>query len=182
MRIRDWLRFSADFMSPGAAHAPTARHHAVMSPHMKKTGGHTRPSVGKEHVGHSPKTTMSIRHPHGGHVRYPTFKADASASDLASHHTWQEPSASDLTIRNWRAKRLIERTKRRNLEPFEEGARMLAAGETGPCGCTLKLGDRVTVDDVGRGHIKERDERMLRVKLDSGKYRTVDQKFVHKML
>jgi len=78
---------------------------------------------------------------------------------------------------------VIERTRRRNLDPFEEGARLEAAREvTGPCGCTLALGDRVTVDEVGRGKILRRKERMLTVALDNGKHRTIDQKFVHLML
>lgn len=55
--------------------------------------------------------------------------ADASPSDLASHHTWQEPSASDVTIRKWQRKRQLEKAKGRNLDPFEEGAG-LEAGST----------------------------------------------------
>lgn len=47
-------------------------------------------------------------------------EADASPSDLASHHTWQEPSSTDVTIKNWRAKRQIEKQMGRNLELFEQ--------------------------------------------------------------
>lgn len=162
MKIRDLIKFAADFMSPGAAHTPKARHHAVVSPgarRMKKL-----------------KQRRSL-------ALSPGLTADASASDLANNHTWSEQSTSDLTIRNWRSKRVIERTKRRNLDPFEEGARLEASKEvTGPCGCTLALGDRVTVDEVGRGKILSRKDRMLTVSLDNGKNRTIDQKFVHLLL
>src|SRR6266403_1814748 len=116
-------------MSPGAAHAPSARHHAVVSPgarRMKKL---------------RQRTSLALS---------PGLTADASSSDLASHHTWREPSASDLTIKNWRSKRVIERTRRRNLDPFEEGARLEAAREvTGPCGCTLAFGDRSVANRSG---------------------------------
>lgn len=81
MKLLDLIKFSADFMSPGAALAPTARNNAVET--KKK------------------------------------LEADASPSDLASHHTWQEPSASDVTIKNWQRKRVVERIKGRNLDPFE---------------------------------------------------------------
>jgi hypothetical protein len=159
VKIRELIKFAADFLSPGAAHAPTARHHGVVSKNMKKMKGKTRQSLALS----------------------PGLRADASPSDLASHHTWQEPSASDSTIKNWRAKRVLEKTLGRNLDPFAEGARMEASAD-GPCGCTLKLGDKVTVEGVGRGRVRERNDRMLRVKLESGKYRTVDQKFVHRLL
>src|SRR5258706_7223042 len=162
MKLRELIKFASDFMSPGAAHAPSARHRAVGSPgarRMKKL---------------KQRTSLALS---------PRLTADASSSDLASHHIWQEPSASELTIRNWRSKRIIERTKRRNLDPFEEGARLEAAREvTGPCGCTLALGDRVTVDEIGRGKILKRKDRMLTVALDNGNRRTIDQKFVHLML
>lgn len=154
MRLRDLIKFSADYLSPGAAHAPVVRHQAV-STHLKKVKVKTRPAL----------------------ALAPGLRADASPSDMASHKTWQEPSTSDVTIKNWRAKRLVEKIKRRNLDPFEE---VLAA--TGPCGCTLKLGERVTVDEVGRGKIKSRKDRMLTVALDNGKSRTIDQKFVHRLL
>jgi hypothetical protein len=158
MKIRDLIKFSADFLSPGAAHAPSVRHHGVVSRHMKKMKLRTRPSI-SDHI-----------------------KADASPSDLASHHTWQEPSASDLTIKNWRNKRRIEKTIRRNLDPFAEGARIEASKPvTGPCGCTLALGDRVIVEGIGKGKIKSRNERMLTVALDNGNSRTIDQKFVHQL-
>lgn len=145
MRIRDLIKFSADFISPGAAHAPIVRHQAVKKRH-----------------------SLALA---------PGLRADASPSDLASHYTWQEPSASDAAIRNWRTKRAVEKV-RRNLDPFEE----VWAEATGPCGCTLKLGERVTVDEVGRGKILSRKDRMLTVALDNGKNRTIDQKFVHHML
>jgi hypothetical protein len=185
-----------------SAIAPTHRHHAVMSPHMRKEGGHTHSEVKREHPTHSgghgtkgggvKKSGVKHIHPHllkvhhaHVHLIHPNFKklavtADASASDLASHHTWQEPSASDVTIRRWQGKRMLEKAKRRNLELYEPGA--LHAEATGPCGCTLKLKERVVVEGVGRGKIQSRDGRMLTVAMDNGRNRTVDQKFVHRML
>ena len=47
------------------------------------------------------------------------MEADTSASDLASHHTWEEPSASDDTIKRWLEQRIIERRLGRSLDPFE---------------------------------------------------------------
>lgn len=158
MKLRDLIKLSADFMSPGATHAPTVRPRGV----TKLTSRTTKT-----------RRALSLS---------PGLSADSSSSDLASHHTWKEPSASDLTIRNWRNKRILERKARRNLDPFEEGARLAASREvTGPCGCTLALGDKVTVDGVGRGKLISRKERMLTVKLANGKKRVVDQKFVHLM-
>jgi hypothetical protein len=127
---------------------------------MKKMKGRTRVTLGKHISEH--------------------IKADASASDLASHHTWQEPSASDVTIRNWRNKRQIEKGKHRNLEAFEEGAMAASREVTGPCGCTLQLGERVKVEGIGKGRILSRQDRMLTVQLDNGRHRAFDQKFVHR--
>jgi hypothetical protein len=172
MNLQDLMQMAADFLSPGATHAPTVRHEGVMSPHMKKMKGRTRPSLGpKRAVKHS------FRH---GKIHFENVAADASPSDLASHHTWQDPSASDVTIRNWRNKRQTEKTIRRNMDPFDPRARLDAARTvTGPCGCTIALGDRVSVEGIGKGKILSRKDRMLTVALDNGKNRTVDQKFVH---
>ena len=53
--------------------------------------------------------------------------ADASPSDLASHHTWLESSSTDTTIRKWDAKRALEKEKGRNMDPFESAAELLMA-------------------------------------------------------
>jgi hypothetical protein len=181
-----------------SAIAPTHRHHAVMSPHMREKGGHTHSEVKREHVKHSAghhSGKHGVRHSglkHGKpggkglpithvkvHLVKPHFiKADASASDVANHHSMQEPSASDVQMLHWKTKRVFEKIRKRNLDPYEA---LKASKETGPCGCTLKLGERVTVDGVGRGKIKSRNERMLTVALDNGRNRVVDQKFVHRM-
>jgi hypothetical protein len=162
-------------LAQGAAHAPSSHHHAVMSPHMKKMGGRLRPSVGKEHVGHSgggghhPRTTMSIRHIHTHPIRQPRFprmRADSSASD-------------EVQMLHPRTKKVLDRIRKRNQDPYQA---LKASQVTGPCGCTLQIGERVTVDGVGRGKILSRNERMLKVGLDSGVSRTIDQKFVHRML
>jgi len=46
-------------------------------------------------------------------------EADASPSDLASHHLYRDPSATDTTILDWRAKRQMEKQLHRNMDPFE---------------------------------------------------------------
>lgn len=51
--------------------------------------------------------------------------ADASPSDLASHHLWQEPSSTDVTMKAWDAKRALEKQKGRNVDPFEGDAELL---------------------------------------------------------
>jgi hypothetical protein len=48
--------------------------------------------------------------------------ADSSASDLAQHHTWQEPSSTDTTIMKWNAKRALEKNMGRSVDPFEGDA------------------------------------------------------------
>ena len=129
MKLKDTLVLFAE-----SAIAPTSRHHAVVSPHMRKSGGF-RPHVGREHVGHSGggnklahKTTkitrgktLSIKRPHVRlvHLRQP-IHSDSSSSDLASHHTWEEPSASDVRIKNWREQRKLEKQKGRHLELYED--------------------------------------------------------------
>jgi hypothetical protein len=60
-------------------------------------------------------------------------EADASPSDLASHHTWKEPSATDVTIRLFRKKRQREAELHRNMEVMEwEGDRAIY-GSRCPC-------------------------------------------------
>ena len=148
---------SADMLGPGAAHVSSPRHAGVITHHMRKMGGKTRPSFKRmpEHI-----------------------RADASPSDLASHHSYEEPSATDVTIQRWWLKRAQEKVKGRNMEPFEIGAQK-ERSVTGPCGCTLQLGDSVVVENVGRGTILNRRDRMLTVGFDRGGKRRVDQKFVH---
>ncbi len=51
--------------------------------------------------------------------------SDASPSDLAQHHTWQEPSSTDVTVRQWERKRALEKQMGRNLDPFESDAELL---------------------------------------------------------
>lgn len=80
MRLGDWMRFSADFMGPGAI-APVTRNNAVST---KKR-----------------------------------LEADASPSDLALHHSWQEPSSTDQTQIEWRDQRQVERYLGRSMDPFE---------------------------------------------------------------
>jgi hypothetical protein len=46
-------------------------------------------------------------------------KADASSSDLASHHSMDQPSALDQTQIRWREKRQVEHSIGRNLELYE---------------------------------------------------------------
>lgn len=135
MNLQTLLRFSADYMGPGAA-------------------------------------LTSV-------VRQKKLEADASPSDLASHHLYEEPSSTDDTIRRWRSKRVQEKALRRNKDPFELGAQSRPV--TGPCGCTLQLGDQVVVEGVGRGEILKRRGRMLAVRLRNGNMRHVDQKFVHQL-
>jgi hypothetical protein len=55
--------------------------------------------------------------------------SDASPSDLSSQHLWEEPSATDVTIRKWRDKRRLEKVKGRNVDPFEGDAE-LSTGHT----------------------------------------------------
>jgi hypothetical protein len=182
MRLRQAMEL--ELLAQGAALAPTSRHHAVMSPHMKKSGGGIRPHVGKESVGHSgghqsgvrkggfhPKT-LSVKHPHVHlvHPHFPKMRADASTV---------EPT-DNVRMLHWKTKRVLERIRKRNRDPYE--ALKAEREVTGPCGCTLRLGERVTVDDVGRGLLLSRKERMLTVALDNGNKRTIDQKFVHRML
>ena len=110
--------------------------------------------------------------------------ADSSSSDLASHHTWTEPSATDTRIRNWRAKRVVERANKRNLDPFEWEARKELHAQkeevTGPCGCTLKIGEKVFVDGGLRGTILSRQKRVLTVALKDGRHYQFDQRLVHR--
>lgn len=160
MNIRDLLKFSADGFGPGAALTSVTRHHAVVTRPMHKMKGRTR--VGFKH------RTFRPEHLH----------ADASPSDLASHHLFEEPSSTDVTIRNWRSKRVLESGMRRNMDPFEIGA-ATSRPVTGPCGCTLQLGDSVVVEGVGRGRIVQRRDRMLTVHMNNGKTKHIDQKFVH---
>lgn len=139
------------------------RHHGVVSPHMKKFGGRTRFAPSRHHV-----------------------EADASPSDLASHHLWEEPSATDTTAREWLDKRVMEKQRGRNMDPFEyqaEKEMMFAAEEvTGPCGCTLKIGERVLCEGGrGQGVILGRSNRVLKVALDDGTVRSMDQKFLHRV-
>jgi len=156
MNLESLLKFSADLMGPGAAHVATPRHNGVVTSHMKKLKGRTRPVFrSSEHI-----------------------RADASPSDLASHHLYEEPSSTDVTIQQWRNKRVLEKARRRNMDPFEIGAQQ-ERKVTGPCGCTLQLGDPVVVEGVGRGKIMERRDRMLTIGFDRGGKRRVDQKFVH---
>lgn len=113
MNLLELIQFSADFMSPGAAQAPSFRHHGVISRHMKKLKGLTRHTIGHHTSEH--------------------IKADASPSDMASHHLWQEPSSTDVTINQWRSKRVLEKQMRRNMDPFEADAeRVIRAGR---CRC-----------------------------------------------
>jgi hypothetical protein len=50
----------------------------------------------------------------------------------------------------------------------------------GPCNCTLKVGDPVTVDGMhGRGVVTARSGRRLTVKFRSGEYLSRDQRYVH---
>lgn len=49
-------------------------------------------------------------------------EADASPSDLATHHSYQEPSASDITIKNWHMQIVIEKSLGRSMDPFETQA------------------------------------------------------------
>jgi len=61
------------------------------------------------------------------------LEADASPSDLASHHLWSEPSSTDVTIRRWGQKRKLEKQLHRNMDPFEADAeRSIRAGR---CRC-----------------------------------------------
>ena len=202
MKLRDAMFFE------GEAHSMARRHHAVVTKDMAKHGGHTRPTFKEgEHrkftgpspsllpggAGHHATGRHGVRSfkragighhakGHGGGVKHHHgIAADASPSDLASHHVWQEPSASDTIILSWRNKRMREKMLRRNMDPFEIGASVTSRPVTGPCGCTLALGDMVVVEGVGRGRITHRRERMLRVELDRGGVRVVDQKFVHQL-
>ena len=152
MNIRKAMEM--EILAYSLAHAPVVRHHAVTTKKLRS----------------GPNQALSLS---------PGLIADASASDLANHHSMDEPSASDVQMLHWRTKRVFERIRKRNMDPYEM---LRAEKETGPCGCTLQLGDRVTVDGVGRGKIKSRNERMLTVALDNGTSRTIDQKFVHRML
>lgn len=106
--------------------------------------------------------------------------ADSSSSDLASHHTWTEPSATDVTIRNWRNKRALEKRARRNIDPYEWQAKteLHAAKEevTGPCGCTLKIGEKVFVEGGLQGTILKRSNRVLTVNLKDGRNLQFDQR------
>lgn len=52
----------------------------------------------------------------------------------------------------------------------------------GPCGCTLTVGDQVTIDGLqGRGVIVARKGRNLVVRFRSGEYLKRDQMYVHKI-
>lgn len=73
----------------------------VISPSMKKMGGLTQ------------------------------VAADASPSDLASHHLWREPSSTDTTIRNWRAQRVMEKRLGRGMDPFETQANFMMLTKLG---------------------------------------------------
>lgn len=199
MKLREAMFFE------GEAHSMARKPHGVVTRDMAKHGGHTRPTFdSKEHAAFPSKSLLpgntggksnrvggrnhgkAVRHAGVGHhaaghfgKHHPGIAADASPSDLASHHLWQEPSSTDADILNWRAKRLREKMLRRNMDPFEIGASVTSRPVTGPCGCTLQLGDAVVVEGVGRGRVTHRRERMLRVEMDRGGVRVVDQKFVH---
>lgn len=67
-------------------------HMGVISPDMKKRGGLTQ------------------------------VAADSSSTDLAQHHTWEEPSSTDTSILRWRTKRALEHQLGRNADPFEADA------------------------------------------------------------
>lgn len=184
-----------------------SRHHGVISKPMQERGGHTQiPSEhqhdsskhghgGHQHstlakdsfmrksgAGHTGGGDVGKARGHGGFGKHHHLSADASPSDLASHHLWQEPSSTDVTIQNWRAKRQLEKKMGRNLDPFEADyeRQMFGAAEvTGPCGCTLKLGETVNVEFRGLGVIKSRSNRVLTVDV-GGRQIQVDQRFVHR--
>lgn len=146
------LLTSADGLGPGAVGVSTPAQGGV-SPSMKKRRGLSQ------------------------------VAADASPSDLASHHTWVEPSSTDTTILNWREKRQLERRKGRNMDPFEADAELIMeAGRrvTGPCGCTLQIGESVVVEGWGSGKILSRSNRILTVGRN-GVEKQVDQKLVHRL-
>ena len=108
--------------------------------------------------------------------------ADSSSSDLASHHLWTEPSATDVRTRDWRAKRELEKKAGRNIDPYEWQAQQELHAEkeevTGPCGCTLKIGEKVYVEGGLRGTILKRDNRVLTVNLRDGRTMQFDQRQV----
>jgi hypothetical protein len=147
------LLTSADSLGPGAVGVSTPAQ-GVVSPSMRKRRGLTQ------------------------------VAADASPSDLASHHTWLEPSSTDTTILHWRAKRELEKRKGRNLDPFEADAELemeAQRGVTGPCGCTLQVGERVLAEGYGRGTILSRSNRLLMIGRADGTQRQVDQRLVHRL-
>jgi hypothetical protein len=159
MNLQDWLRSAADFMGPGAVHAPIVRHNAINMPKGRTV----------------PKKKFSLHKVPQG-VGHENIRADASSSDFNNTHLWEEPSATDTTALAWRGKREIEKAKRRNIEAFE----MYGAGEvTGPCGCTLKVGEKVIVEGVGRAKILARNHRILTIMSAGGQKGQFDQKFVH---
>jgi hypothetical protein len=54
--------------------------------------------------------------------------AENEPSDLANHHLWLEPSATDVTISTWRDKRREEMRRGRNMDPFEYQAETYIQG------------------------------------------------------
>lgn len=195
MNLKGTLTLYADF-GTGAV-GIKKKHHGVISKPMGERGGHTQithelairhvhqKTVGVKHPFH-PKIQHHAPHASGGHMgkkkMFSEVDADASPSDLASHHLWQEPSSTDVTAQQWEAKRQMEKRMGRNMDPFESQAEMKmygAAEVTGPCGCTLKIGEKVLVERWGAGEIKGRSNRILTIAIAGGNIQ-VDQKFVHR--
>jgi hypothetical protein len=50
---------------------------------------------------------------------------------------------------------------------------------TGPCGCTLRIGEKVIIEGAGMGKILSRENRILTVQFADGMKRQFDQNFVH---
>ncbi len=48
-----------------------------------------------------------------------TLESDASPSDVAHHHSFLEPSATDTLQREWEDQRQVERRIGRSMDPFE---------------------------------------------------------------
>ena len=52
----------------------------------------------------------------------------------------------------------------------------------GPCGCTLTVGDQVSVDGLqGRGMVVARKGRRLVIRFRNGEFMSRDQRYVHKI-
>lgn len=152
-------------------------HDAVISKPMHERGGHTQVTH-EMAIKHVSQKSVKVEHPF--HKKAPHHAPHASGGHMGKK-MFSEADAPELT--DWEMKRQREKQMGRNMDPFEadyENQMYGKAEVTGPCGCTLKLGEKVLVEKHGQGIIMHRSNRILTVALDGDGSIQIDQRHVHR--